>query len=85
MQEGDLTARGAEAAGERVVRRAGRFRLAQAVGGFVWTFTDKAGACWFWNTREWRWTGCPRPRPTAAEATAGFDPFGPPAPVRRLR
>jgi hypothetical protein len=85
MQERDLTVRGAVAGGERVVRRAGRFRLVQAAGGFVWTFTDKAGACWYWNTREWRWTGRPRPRPTAAEATAGFDPFAPPDPVRRLR
>ena len=85
MQERDLTARSAEAGGERVVRRAGRCRLVQAAEGFIWTFTDKAGACWYWNTREWRWTGRPQPRPSDAEATAGFDPFAPPDPVRRLR
>jgi hypothetical protein len=77
MQEKDLTARGAEAGSERVVRRAGRFRLVQAAGGFVWAFVDRAGACWYWDSREWRWTGRPQPRPTATEATAGFDPFAP--------
>ena len=77
MQEIDFTARAVEVGGERVVRRVGRFRLVQAAGGFVWTFEDRVGACWYWDSREWRWTGRPQPSATAAEATVGFDPFAP--------
>ena len=66
---------------ERVVQSAGRFRLVQAAEGFAWTFADKAGTCWYWNTRERQWTGRPQPRPTAAEATAGFSPAAPPDPA----
>jgi hypothetical protein len=79
MQEADSIARGGEAGGVCVVRCAGRFRLVRTAGGFVWTFTDEAGACWYWNTRACWWTGHPQPSPTEAEA-AGFgsaDPADP--------
>jgi len=77
MREIDFTARAAEVGVERGARRVGRFRLVQAAGGFVWTFEDRAEACWYWDAREWRWTGRPQPSATAAEATVGFDPFAP--------
>ena len=77
MQEIDFTALAVEGGGERVVRHVGRFRLVRAAGGFVWRFEDRVGACWYWDSWEWRWTGRPQPRPTAAEATVGFDPFAP--------
>jgi hypothetical protein len=64
---------------ERVVKRSGRFALAQTEQGFFWTFADLAGARWYWHPQERRWTGGPCASPTAEEATAGLDPDAPQA------
>jgi hypothetical protein len=85
MQVEDMIARGAirdAPGGGCVVRRAGRFVLVRAEGGFFWTFADLAGARWYWHPGERRWTGSPQASPTPEGATEGLDPEAPQAEVQ---